>query len=62
MSQTHITDLSNVDYNHKLNVNNNNNNDICESAYYLPEELTDKMKETRIFCCAHKLKKLTGKS
>ena len=58
MSQTHITDLNNIDYNehlfsmnyypydynYKLNVNNNYNNDICECEYYLPEELMAKMK------------------
>ena len=31
------------DYNYKLNVNNNN--DICECAYYLPEELKAKIKK-----------------
>ena len=72
--QAHITDLNNIDcdeclfslndclydYDYKLSVNNNCNNDICE--YYLKKELMAKMKiEIRIYCCEVKLKKCTSK-
>ena len=57
--QAHITDLNNIDcneclfslndclydYNYKLSVNNNCNNDICECEYYLPKELMARMKK-----------------
>ena len=73
VTQAHITDLNNIDcdeclfslndclydYDYKLSVNNNCNNDICECEYYLPRELMTK--ETRIFSCAFKLKKFTSK-
>ena len=58
VSQTHITDLNNIDYNehlfsidnclynYKLSMYSNYNNDICECAYYLPEELRAKIKRS----------------
>ena len=37
------------DYNYKLSVNNNCNNDICECEYYLPKEVRAKMKRGEDF-------------
>ena len=61
MSQTSITDVNNIDHNenlfsmncpfehnYELITNNKYNNNICECAYYLPEELRATMKEARI--------------
>ena len=65
--QPHITEINNIDYNecffslndclydynYKLSVNNNCNNDICECAYYLPEKLKAKMKNMPGFSVVH---------
>ena len=65
--QAHITDLNNIDYNeflfslndclydynYKLSVNNNCNNDICECEYYLPKELIAKMEKRPGYSIVH---------
>ena len=67
VSQTYNTDFNIIEhkenlfsmngcsyeYNYKLNIINMYNNDICECAYYLPEELKAKMKRKPEFSVVH---------
>ena len=64
VSKIVITDLNNINYDenffsmnyclydYKLNVNNNYN-DICECAYYPPDELEGKVKQRPGFSVVH---------